>query len=76
VFLNSTTGTLELSGGLGLYGTPAPSAQEVISTLTLSDATTGSDDTINLAGLNTQLSNIESKVNEILTVLSNYGLIS
>jgi hypothetical protein len=73
--LYSDTGTLELSGGFGIFGTPAITAQSTESNLTLTTVPSGFD-TVELSSINTQFSEIETKINNILSILRSFGFIS
>jgi hypothetical protein len=72
--LNDTFST-GILGGIGIYGTPAPTAQELLDDLgTFTNASSGTDQII-LSELNTKLESIHNKINNIINALKQYGIL-
>jgi hypothetical protein len=76
VVFDEDVGKLELDDAIGIFSTPAPSAQPNIDNLsTFTEVTSGSE-TINLTELNTKLNDLYDKTDELINLFKTYGFSS
>jgi hypothetical protein len=74
--LDVDEGILNLNGAIGIFSTPAPSAQPNIDNLSTFTEVTSGYETINLTELNTKLNDLYDKTDELINLFKTYGFSS